>query len=53
MDANALRDLLIPTINGNSSILNASPIEDTGGKAVIGIENEDTGTLFFLEITEA
>jgi hypothetical protein len=48
-----LRDLLILTINRNSSTLNASPIEGTGVKAVVGVENEETGDLFLLEIAEA
>jgi len=53
MDANELRELLILTINRNTSSLNASEVEDTGDKTVIGVENEDTGDLFFLEITPA
>jgi hypothetical protein len=48
-----LRELLILTINSNTSTLNASAIEGTGTRPVIGVEDEDTGDLFFLEIQEA
>lgn len=53
MTANDLRELLLLAINRNTSSLNASPIETEGTKPVIGIENEETGELFFLEIQEA
>ncbi len=53
MDEDQLRELLILTINRNTSTLNASAVDDTGSKAVIGIEHEDSGELFFLEITKA
>jgi len=48
-----LRELLILTINRNTSTLNASSIDAAGTKAVIGVEDEASGTLFFLEIQEA
>jgi hypothetical protein len=51
--AEDLRELLILTINRNTSVLNASAIEGAGIKPVIGVENEETGELFFLEIQPA
>jgi len=48
-----LRELLILTINRNTSTLNASAIDGAGTKSVIGVENEESGELFFLEIQEA
>jgi hypothetical protein len=48
-----LRELLILTINRNTSTLDASAIEGAGTKSVVGVENTDTGDLFFLEIQEA
>jgi CheY-specific phosphatase CheX len=48
-----LRELLILTINRNTSTLNASAIDAAGVRAVIGVEDETSGTLFFLEIQEA
>lgn len=53
MTRDELRDLLILTINRNTSTLDASPIDGAGMKSVIGVENQDTGELFFLDITEA
>lgn len=53
MTTDELRELLVLTINRNTSSLNASAIEAAGTKAVIGVEHEDSGELFFLEITEA
>lgn len=53
MTPEELCDLLVLTINRNASTLNASPIEGAGTKSVIGIENEETSELFFLEIQEA
>jgi hypothetical protein len=53
MTTDELRDLLLLTINRNTSSLNASSIDAAGTKAVIGVEHEDSGELFFLEITEA
>lgn len=53
MTADELKDLLVLTINRNTSILDASPIEGAGSKPVIGVENKDSGELFFLEIVEA
>jgi hypothetical protein len=53
MSTDELRELLILTINRNTSSLNASSIDAVGTKAVIGVEHEDSGELFFLEITEA
>lgn len=53
MTADDLRELLILLINRSTSTLNASLIEGAGTKSVIGIENEDTGELFFLEAQEA
>jgi hypothetical protein len=48
-----LRELLILTINRNTSTLNASVIDAAGDKSVIGVEDETSGNLFFLEIQEA
>jgi len=53
MTPDELRELLILTINRNTSILNASSIDAAGTKAVIGVEHEPGGELFFLEIQEA
>lgn len=53
MTTEELRELLILTINRNTSSLNASAIEGAGAKAVIGVEDETSGKLFFLEIQEA
>jgi hypothetical protein len=53
MTKSDLRDLLIRTINRETSTLNASPIDGTGVKEVIGVEDESSGELFFLEIVEA
>lgn len=54
MKLEELRDLLILTINRNTSTLDASEIDTAGeGKAVIGIEHKDSGELFFLDIIEA
>lgn len=53
MTKDELRELLILTINRNTSSLNASSIDVAGTRAVIGVEHEDSGELFFLEITEA
>lgn len=53
MTRDELRDLLILTINRNTSTLDASKIDDSKGKSVIGVENKDTDELFFLDITEA
>lgn len=53
MATDELRDLLILTINRNTSTLNASAIEEAGPKTVIGLEHEESGELFFLEITQA
>lgn len=50
MTRDELRDLLILTINRNTSTLDAYA---AGVKSVIGVENQDTGELFFLDITEA
>lgn len=53
MTTGELQELLILTINRNTSTLDASAIEGAGVKPVIGVENKDTGELFFLEIQEA
>ncbi|MEU3285632.1 hypothetical protein [Streptomyces longwoodensis] len=53
MTTEELRDLLTLTINRNTSTLNASNIEGAGTKSVIGVEDEESGTLYFVEITEA
>ena len=53
MTKDELSELLILTINRNTSTLNASTIDEAGSKTVIGVEHEDSGDLFFLEITEA
>ncbi|MFF9088430.1 hypothetical protein ACF1BE_18775 [Streptomyces sp. NPDC014991] len=53
MTIEELRELLILTINRGTSTLSASAIDTAGTKAVIGVEDETSGTLFFLEIQEA
>ncbi|MFF7035422.1 MULTISPECIES: hypothetical protein [Streptomyces griseus group] len=52
MSTEEMRDLLLQTINQRNG-LNASPIESPGSSSVIGIEDEEAGVLFFLDITEA
>ncbi|WP_181849614.1 hypothetical protein [Streptomyces parvulus] len=53
MTADELRDLLTLVINRSSHSLDASTVTETGGKAVIGVEDKDSGAFFYVEITEA
>ncbi|MEU1043949.1 hypothetical protein ABZ400_02180 [Streptomyces sp. NPDC005897] len=53
MSVDQLRELLTLVINRHTNTLDAWTVTETGGKSCIGVEDKESGSVFYVEITEA